>query len=159
MKAVNTATQIVIDMFKAKADEVPFDGHPYHGLLKGLSALKQTEWDENHKREAKNALAMWVANILGGCVSGTMNEILALIKFAEKGDEEGQKAASEMKGSMGFLDKIVLFFLNSVDIEHVSEFMFEHGKNRHEQETKPKPAPEVKQIQNWMPTRWSPSAN
>jgi hypothetical protein len=169
MKAVNMATQIVIDMFMKRAAEVPFDRHPYHGLLKARSMVDEsaTEWTDDYHEQALNALCAWTASMIADSSSATMNEVVALMRIANAGDADAKKAANDMAGSMNFLEKVMTSFLNSVDIEHVAEVLFEDGQGRHaaEQEkaktpTKPEATkPEPKQIQNWTPTRWNPSMN
>ncbi|NDC55348.1 MAG: hypothetical protein EBZ69_00685 [Alphaproteobacteria bacterium] len=167
MKAVNPATKIAVDMFKSRCDELPFKEHPYSALLKTLRMLHADNWTDEVKEQAVEALGMWVASILAGSAGGTMNEIVALIRIANNGNDDAKKAANEMCSSMSFLEKIVTFFLNSVDIEHVADTLFEDGVRREKLEKeKSEPAPqepekkaEVKQIQNWTPTRWNPSVN
>lgn len=169
MKAVNMATQIVLDMFMKRAAEVPFDRHPYHGLLKarGMVNKDATEWTDDYREQAMNAMCLWIGDIIGHSATDTMNEVLALMRIANEGDEAAKKAAKNMAGSMTFLEKVMMSFLNSVDLEHIAETLFEDGvKRAAEAEKAPAentaesaPKTETKQIQNWTPTRWNPSVN
>lgn len=155
-------------MFKKRAAELPFAAHPYAGLLTALEKLGRTGWDNDEDREqALNAMSVWVVGVLGNCVAGTLNEVVTLMSIARDGDDKAQQAAKDMASSMDFLEKISTTFLNSVDIGHVSEVLFEDGRRREAEEQnnqekpapEPKPKPEIKQVQNWTPTRWNPSMN
>ena len=168
MKAVNMATQVIVEMFTKRAAEVPFDRHPYHGLLKARDMVNKDagEWTEEYRAQALNAMCMWIGDVIGRSATDTLNEVLALMRIADGGDEAAKKAAKDMAGSMGFLEKVMMSFLNSVDIEYVAETMFEDGVKRAEAEqaspetpAEPAPKTETKQIQNWTPTRWNPSVN
>jgi len=158
MKAVNPATQMIVSLIEKRAKEIPFEGNPYHGLLEAREKMGKDEWTPEIKEPALVALKMWVMNMLGDCVSSTMNEIVALARIAEKGNEEEQKAAKEMAGSMTFLENIIKVFLNEVDIDHVAERMFEIGEKM-AADLKKKAAPKTKKINDWFPARWNPSAN
>jgi len=158
MKAVNPATQMIVSLIEKRAKEIPFEGNPYHGLLEAREKLGKDEWTPDIKEPALVALKMWVMNMLGDCVSSTMNEIVALARIAEKGNEEEKNAAKEMAGSMTFLENIIKVFLNEVDIDYVAERMFEIGEKM-AADLKKKAAPKTKQINDWFPARWNPSAN
>lgn len=170
MTAVNMATQFIVEMFMKRAAEVPFERHPYHGLLKarGMVDKKAEDWKDEYREQAMNAMCLWIGEIIGHSVTDTMNEVLTLMRLASEGDEKAKKAAKDMAGSMTFLEKVMMSFLNSVDLEHVAETLFEDGVKRAAAEAektqteKPEelaPKTETKQIQNWIPTRWNPSVN
>ena len=180
MKAVNAATQTAINVFMTRADSLPLDQHPYSALTRGLNKLDKTEWDDEDKNAALAALVMWITATLGGCVAGTLNEILAVMRIAHATNEDGKKAAEELASSMPFLEKVVHAFLTEIDIRHLAETLFENGRQRTENgQTEPitrdekteQKQPETsaplqntptlikKQIQNWLPTRFKPSAN
>jgi hypothetical protein len=158
MKAVNAATQMIVSLIEKRAKEIPFEGNPYHGLLEARAKLGKDEWTPDIKEPALAALKMWVMNMLGDCVSSTMNEIVALARIAEKGNEEEQNAAKEMAGSMTFLENIIKVFLNEVDIDYVAERMFEIGEKM-AADLKKKATQKPKQFNDWFPARWNPSAN
>lgn len=164
MKAVNAATRMVAEMFQRRAADLPFEEHPYSQLLKAQKIIGKTEWTPDLRQQAISALGVWIMSIFGNSVSGTMNEILDLMRIAnDLPDEKAKNAAKEMSGSMPFLEKIVTIFVNEVDVEYVAETLFDDGvrleKERAGETTSDvKPTPKTT-IQNWTPARWNPSAN
>jgi len=161
MKSVNMATQLVIDMFRSRCDELPFDEHPYNAVLIAKNKLKKgDEFIEENRDAAIAALALWVMQIVGSSVTNTLNEILAVMRIANDGDDEAKKAAKEMAGSMPFLEKISTVFLNEVEMAAVAEWLLEDGQRR-ENALKEKSAEDTKKapIQNWTSARWNPSLN
>jgi hypothetical protein len=163
MEAVNAATQMIADMFMKRAAELPFDQHPYHGLLKARGWFNKEAWDDAMRQQAVEALDVWCMNTLGGAVVSVMNEIVALMRIADAGDQSAKDAMSNMAESMPFLEKVMNVFVNSVNMEHVAEMLFADGQRREAVEngtTQEKPdASAKKPIQNWTYSRWAPSAN
>ena len=161
MQSLSTATQLIIDMFRNRCNDLPFSQHPYNAIARIKDTLnKEDGLTEENRRAAMAALSLWVAQTVGNSVTSTLNEILAVMRIAHDENENGKKAAEELSRSMPFLEKLSSAFLNSVDIDAVSEWLVEDGQRR-EKEQKEKPAEETKKapIQNWTPARWNPSLN
>lgn len=128
MKQVNEATQNTLDNFRRKAAELPQSAHPYFTMREGLTKLGETEWDEDNRRGAINAMAMWVMSIVGNSVVVTLNEIIALMRIAvETENEENKKAAEEMASSMTFAESVFKTYLSTIDAQYVAEQLFEDG--------------------------------
>lgn len=164
MKAVNAATQAIVDLFYKRAEQIPFEAHPYSALIQAQKKLGETEWTDENKGAALAAMHLWVSQVLGDSGADTLNSILACMRAAADNGDEGKKAAQEMSKSMSFLEKVVTVFLNEVDIDHVSEMMFEDGVRREKAaaaatSTSPPDTAPKKPIQNWTPARWAPSVN
>lgn len=161
MQSLSTATQLIIDMFRNRCNDLPFSQHPYTAIAQ-IETLNKEDGltKENRRNAAKTALSLWVAQTVGNSVTSTLNEILAVMRVAHAQNENGKKAAEELSRSMPFLEKLSSAFLNSVDIDAVSEWLVEDGQRR-EKEQKEKPAEDTKKapIQNWTPARWNPSLN
>ena len=164
MTPVNSATMMVLEMFRNRAANLPFADHPYSRLAQTKNTLGKTEWEPNLRAQAIEAMGVWVLSILGNSVTGTMNEILDLMRIAhDLEDATAKKASSEMAGSMPFLEKIVTIFVNDVDVEHVAEMLFEDGLKLASEQNKESPPASPQQpkqpIQNWTAARWKPSMN
>ena len=169
MNAVNPATTLALSLFREKAKTMPLEEHPYSALLKAREKLEvdnwpADKWPDDVKEAAMSGLCAWVANILAASASSTMNEIVALMRIANEGDEKAKVAVKDMHGSMPFLEQVITCFLNAIDIEHVAEKLFEDGVAAYAaqasgQPVSDAPKPEPKQIQNWTSTRWNPSLN
>lgn len=175
MTSVSEATQSVLSQFRKKAEELPYDAHPYATAAKGLEKLGLTEWSEEHRDGATEAMALWVTMIVGKSITSTLNEMVALMRIAaETGDEEHKKAADEMASSMTFVENVFKTFMESVDFRYVAEQLFADGekleKERREEfaaaeaakakVVKAKDAPEEpKPLSGTIHRRWEPSQN
>jgi len=129
MKAVNEATQTTLERFRKKADEIPWDGHPYAMALEGRNKLGKTEWCEEHRRDAIAAMGLWVTMVVGKSIASTLNEIVTLMRIAvETGDEAHKKAADEMASSMTFAESVFTAYMASIDFHHIAEQLFADGE-------------------------------
>jgi hypothetical protein len=176
MKEVNEATQNVLENFRRKASELPFDAHPYSANRKALKQLGLSEWDDEHRAAACKALTIWVVSVVGNSIATVLNEIVALMQIANEGDEEQKKAAVEMSTSMNFVESMAKGFMHSIDFDYIAEQMFEEGlkieKERAEEEAAAEAAKakvkafaaQKKQAPETQPTtgklhKWQPSVN
>lgn len=159
MKAVNMATQFTVDMFMRRAAALPFEEHPYHEFMAGLTGSAAEVAKQSRER-----MQEWITDTICRSVSGTLNETLAVIRIAHAGSESDKKAAAELIASMGLMEKMATVFVNDIDFEHVTEAVIEDGRRRVAAATgvpdEPFKKPEPKSpIQNWTAARWAPSAN
>jgi hypothetical protein len=164
MKAISMATQMTIDKFKSKLEEMAgergFEGHPYHMALEGLEKLGKEEWDPETEEEAVEALAFWCATIVGKTGVSVLNEVLACARICHESDNDEHKhAADEMAASMNFLENMLKVFLSEVDFRHIAEWLFEDGKKRvAEMKTQPQQAKDHEVPADWW-KRFRPSDN
>jgi hypothetical protein len=159
MKAVNMATQFTVDMFMRRAAALPFEEHPYHAFLAGLTGSAAET-----VKERREKMQEWITETICNSVSLTLNETLAVIRIANAGSESDKKAAADLIASMGLMEKMATVFVNDIDFDHVTDAVIEDGRRRvaeatnvpAEQAKKPEPK---SPIQNWSVARWAPSAN
>jgi hypothetical protein len=174
MKAVNDATKDVLAQFRKKAEEIPFDGHPYSTMLAARKAIGLQAWDDEHRQSAITGMAVWVTMIIGKSITGTLNEMVALMKIAgESGTEEHTKAANEMASSMTFVENVFRTFFTAIDFEYVAEQLFADGekleKERNEEfaaaeaakakVAKANPPAPPTPLSGTVHKRWEPSQN
>lgn len=180
MKQVNDPTINTLENFRRKSKEIPWEAHPYAVSKKALLRLGKTEWDEEHKKSAIAALAMWVTTVVGSGIACSLNEMVELMRIAaETGDEGHKKAADELASSMNFVEGWAKFFMSSIDFEYVAEQIFADGEQMEkeraeeeaaaeaakakvkayaEQQKQSKTAPEPQPKQGTL-HRWQPSVN
>jgi hypothetical protein len=132
MKAVNEQTQFLLEKLRTRMREAAAEGKPlpspYVALDKARKALGR-EWDEKTKGLAIEALALWVVSMVAGTLTGTMNEISAVGRFAANSkDETGKKAALELAGSMEFIESVMKMWASAIEFEYVAEQLFEDGE-------------------------------
>lgn len=175
MHTVNPATQVILNIFIDRASSLPLDQHPYGALNRGLGALGKSEFGEEEKKAAIAAMSMWIMSTAGSAIADALNEILAVMRHAHGTGDEGKKLAEELAKTMPFLEKVVEAFLREVDIRYVAETLFEDGMRRQRagqtnpintdrppEQKAPAEDPQpmfIKQIKNWLPSRFKPSAN
>lgn len=154
VQKVNAITQVVCKIFIDKANELPWSAHPYAELSVG--AADHGGWTDENIATATNALAEWVQTQVGRSCAAVLREVINVTEAAKNADEAGKQAAHEMSTSMNFLESMLAAALCSIDVRHVAEKLFEHGREAAQKMGQPK-AP-VKTIKNWE-TRIQPSAN
>jgi len=155
---MKSATELVKELFLAKADEVEYEKHPYSGIVEALHHLGYTAWDDERRQPAIEALELWVLNMLASAACEALNEINVLGSAAAAAGGAAAAAAEELRTSMGFVELMAKSFVSGIDVRHIAEAMFEHGVQRW---GVPAPgAKPTKQIQNWwVPSRMRPSTN
>lgn len=162
MKAVNEATMMVLDQFKKKVEQVPFEEHPYSNSRKALRQIGRNEWDDEHRDAATRALALWVKTIVISSVAVVHKEIVTLMDIAANNGHK--READDLASSMNFVEAIFTMHIDAVDVLHIAEWLFEDGLRREqeiaakkaaESTTSEPPKPQVGKIHK----RWEPSQN
>lgn len=138
MKAVNAQTQFLLEKLRKQQREAAEAGKPltspFAALDKGRRMLGR-EWDEHTKQMAIDALAMWVVSLVAGILTGTMNEISVVGRFAANSEDAvGKKAALELATSMGFIEDVMKMFAEALDFECIAEQLFKDGQKAAEGE-------------------------
>lgn len=173
MKAVNDATKITLDRFRKKAEELPWESHPYVEVLECRNKLGVSEWNDEHRKNAVVAITLWTVMILGKSGVAVLNEIVALMRIADESEnEEHKKAAQNMNSSMEFIETIFKTFMQSVDVEFIAEQLFEDGLRREKERNEEfaaaeaakakvakQKSPLAKPVSGTIHRRWEPSQN
>jgi len=165
MKALNSATEVILRRFKEKCDNDIAEGKKtlYSAVIEKKKELHPEcapgEWPEEAREQAIEALGMWAAVHVGDMLAAVMNELNDLGRTAlATGDVEAKKAAVEVAGSMGFIETVFRTWFDSVDIEAVAEGLFDAGVEHEKNPVTPKKKSATSLIDELM-AKYRPSNN
>lgn len=150
----NYATKVTLSKFRLRAEELPFEAHPYSTAKKALKLLtKDSKWTPETRAAAIKQLAKWTRSIAGQALAEVMNEINAIINAAKEHDAHA--AANNLNTSLPFVEDVFNSFLNDFDANYVAEQLFEDGLKIDEGGLKKEPVKVFKHVHS----RWQPSVN
>jgi len=135
MKSVNPATQMLLDLFKQKSEQNPGpefnEGHPYFAAIEAAQMINVATDDDKFREATLQSLELWSGITIAKMIGEVISEIATTGKMAMKASDEGRKAAEELLSSMGFVSGVFQSWANSIDLEHVAEFVFKDGEKRY----------------------------
>jgi hypothetical protein len=149
----NYATKVTLDKFRLRAEELPFEAHPYSAAKKALELAGDSEWTPDTRAAAIKQMAIWTRGITGQALATVMNEINAVINDAKEHDAHA--AANNLNTSLPFVEDVFNSFLNDFDANYIAEQLFEDGLKIEQGELKKEPV----KVFNHVHSRWQPSVN
>lgn len=136
MKPVNYPTQMLLDVFRQKSEKHSGpefnEGHPYFSAVEAAQMIDVPTDDDKFREATIQSLHLWCGITIAKMIGEVISEIATVGKIASKGDPKERAAANELLMSMEFIQGVMQAWANSIDLEHIAEFVFEDGRKRYE---------------------------